>query len=251
VLRHLGTQIYVVGSDYVYPRTLGATIRKLVQRAGGVISGDRYVPLGTTNFGSVIDEISVCRPEVVISNIVGTDSVPAFYRQFRSAGYTADTLPIAATVTSEVEVRAMTAGHAVGHYMTATYFGSLANPSNGRYVSAFTARFGKDAVTHVPQIGAYNAVWLLAMAARRSVDLSFDSLRSALVGITFDENPEGWPIRVFPNHHTDHPSYIGRTRSDGQFDIVAEFGPRDPDPYPPVIVPERNRPRAGTVGELG
>ncbi|MEZ5124362.1 MAG: transporter substrate-binding protein [Solirubrobacterales bacterium] len=245
VLAHLGTRIYMVGSDYVYPRAVGTMIRKLVADAGGQVMADRYVPLGGTDFAEVVAEISADRPDVVVSNIVGSDSTAAFYRRFRAAGHTAASLPIAATVTTEVEVQAMGAENAAGHFMIATYFGSLDNPANNRYRAAMRARFGPDSVTHVTQVGAYNAVQLFARAADRAPDLTAPSLRAALVGTTFDGNPEGWPVRVHPNHHTDHPCYIGCTRDDGQFDVIAQFEPRAPDPYPEAIVPSFRRPPVG------
>jgi urea transport system substrate-binding protein len=242
IFAHLGRRIYMVGSDYVYPRTLGTMIRRIARAAGADVIADRYVPLGCETFAPVIEEIGALRPEVVISNVVGSDSVPAFYREFRAAGHTAATLPIAATVTTEIELQTMGPEVGAGHFMIGTYFGSLANPVNQRYVAAFRARFGADAVTHVAQVGAYNAVWLFARAAGRARDLSLPALREAFVGTTFEDNPEGRPITVHPDHHTDHPCYIGCARADGQFDVLAEFPPRSPEPYPSMIVPERNRP---------
>lgn len=242
IFERLGQRIYMVGSDYVYPRTLGAMIKRIARNAGAEVIADRYVPLGCVTFGSVIEEIGALRPDVVISNVVGSDSVPAFYREFRAAGHTAATLPIAATVTTEIELQTMGPEVGAGHFMIGTYFGSLANPVNERYVAAFRERFGPDAVTHMPQVGAYNAVWLFARAAARARDLSLDGLREAFVGATFEDNPEGWPVTVHPDHHTNHACYIGCARTDGEFDILAEFPPRRPEPYPSMIVPERNRP---------
>jgi len=247
ILGNLGSRIYMVGSDYVYPRTIGFMIGKVAAEAGADIAADRYVPLGCTEFGAVLDDIAAVRPDVVISNLVGSDSVPAFYRQFRLAGHTAASLPIAATVTTEIELQAMGPEHGAGHFMTAAYFGSLRNAANDAYVAAVRARFGADAVTHVTQVGAYNAVWLFALAAARAGSLSLDALRAAFIRTSFADNPEGWPVTVHPNQHTDHPSYIGCARPDGQFDVVADFPPRSPEPYPSVIVPESRRPPAATA----
>jgi urea transport system substrate-binding protein len=247
VVDHLGSRLYVVGSDYVYPRTLGVIIQRLARTLGAEVLAERYVPLGTTEFRSVIEEIEAIRPDVVVSNVVGSDSVPALYRQFHAAGHRAETLPIAATVTTEIEVQAMGPEYNVGHYMTATYFGSLDGEQNRRYVEAFRARFGPEAVTHVPQVGAYNAVRLVGIAAARAADLTPPALRESLLGARFDGNPEGWPTTISANHHTDHPSYIGRGRADGQFDVLASFPPRPPDPFPPSIVHESRRGREPTM----
>ena len=66
ILGQLGTRLYVVGSDYVYPRALGAIIKGLVEGAGDVIA-DRYLPLGSTRVDNVIEEIERAQPDVVVS----------------------------------------------------------------------------------------------------------------------------------------------------------------------------------------
>lgn len=245
ILGQLGRRLYVVGSDYVYPRALGAIIKGLVQGRGEVVA-DRYLPLGSTRVDDVIEEIGRTQPDVVVSNLVGV-STPAFYREFRQAGYTSERLPIAATVTTELDINLMGPEAATGHYMTATYFQSLANPANKRYVGAIKQRFGADAVTHIPQVGAYNAVWLVALALRSAGELTRESLRLALPGTRFDDSPEGYPTTIFANHHTDHPSYIGCATANGQFEVIAAFPPTSPDPYPPAIVPTWKRPPVTTV----
>lgn len=242
ILEHLGDRIYVVGSDYIYPRTVSAIIDAIARTTGATIVAERYVPLGETDFSSVLAEISDTRPTVIVSNVVGTLSTSMFYQQFGRAGFDASTLPIAATVTSEIDLQAMGPESGAGHYMAATYFSSLNNAENSRYLRSFSSRFGADAPTHVTQIGAYNAVWLLARAATHAPDRTVDSLRHALTRTQFEGNPEGWPLTVYANHYTSHPSYIGRARTDGQFEVLAEYPSRAPSPFPAVIVPPQNRP---------
>jgi urea transport system substrate-binding protein len=242
ILDNLGKNIYIVGSDYLYPRTVSAIVQKLGKEGGGTIVGDKYFPLGSTEFGPVIADIKSKNPDVVFSNLVG-DSTPAFYKQFRAAGFTPDQLPIAATVTTEIEVQAMGAENAAGNYMTSTYFESLDNPANQAYVKAMKAKYGESTVTHMPQVGTYDAVWLFAKAAATiDGDLTTEALQGALVGATYDGNPEGQPITIFDNHHCNHPSYVGKCNDQGQYDVVATFAPREADPFPVEVVPENKRP---------
>jgi ABC-type branched-subunit amino acid transport system substrate-binding protein len=233
--------MYIVGSDYIYPRTVSAIVKKLAAQNGGRVVADRYFQLGTTEFGSVISDIQSKNPDVVVSNLVG-DSTPAFYKQYRSAGLTADKLPIAATVTTEVEVQAMGPQNAAGHFMTSTYFQSLDNPANKKFVAAYQERYGADAVTHMPLVGTYNAVWLFADAAKKAKDLSTGSLTKALVGATYADSPEGQATTISANHHCNHPSYVGQCGTDGQYKTVATFRPRQADPFPPQVVPASKRP---------
>lgn len=242
IAEHLGRRFYMVGSDYVYPRTAGQIIQRIAADRGATVAADRYVPLGQVEFASILDDIARVAPDVVICNLVGNDSVPAFYRQFHAAGYRADTLPIAATVTSEVELSVMGPEVSEGHFMTASYFTSLQNPANLKHRAAFAARFGDDAVQQVVSTAAYNGVWLLALAARTTGDVSVPALRATLPGTTFDGNPEGHPISFRANHHTTHGSYIGVANDRGEYDVIATSSVREPDPYPELLVPAERRP---------
>lgn len=242
IVEHLGRRLYMVGSDYVYPRTAGQIIQRVAAARGATVLADRYVPMGQVEFATILEDIARVEPEVVICNLVGNDSVPAFYRQFHAAGYRAETLPIAATVTSEVELSVMGPEVSQGHFMTASYFTSLQNPANLKHRAAFAARFGDDAVQQVVSTAAYNGVWLLALAARAAGDVSVPALRAALPGTTFDGNPEGHPISFRANHHTTHGSYIGVANDRGEYDVIATSSVREPDPYPELLVPAERRP---------
>ncbi|MFT4035099.1 MAG: transporter substrate-binding protein [Patulibacter sp.] len=244
ILGNLGRRFYMVGSDYVYPRTAGQIIQRVVGGRGGEVAVDRYVPLGQTDFAATLEEIDRLKPDVVLCNLVGNDSVPAFYRQFYDGGFRASTLPIAATVTTEAELQLMDPAVAAGHFMAASYFASLSNPANVDHRAAFAARFGRGAVTHVVSTAAYNAIWLLALAARTAGGSSASTVSRALPGTTFDGSPEGVPITVRANRHTTHAAHVGIAGVDGGYDVVASCGLQEPDPYPALLVPAQRRPSA-------
>ncbi|MEA2321901.1 MAG: urea transport system substrate-binding protein [Solirubrobacteraceae bacterium] len=245
VVKNLGKRVFIVGSDYLYPRTMSTIEKLLIEENGGAVVDDRYFPLGTTEFASVIASFSDKKPDVVLSNMVG-DSIPAFYKQFRSAGFTADRLPIAATVTTEQEVQAMGPQDAAGHYMSATYFQSLENAANENFVKAYKAKFGADEVTNMPMVGMYDAVHLFAEAAKGLEKIDTQSLAKAMVGTTFADAPEGIPVEVLPNHHISLPSLVGKADAKGQYQVVENFGARKPDPFPAAIVPKGKIPSCPT-----
>ena len=242
IFETLGKKVYVIGSDYVYPRTLSVMIQTLAKGAGAQIVADRYVPLGSPDLRHIVREISELQPDVVISNLVGVDSLRSLYRELHRAGLDARKLPIAATVTTEFEVSEIGPEYVQGHYMVSTYFGSLENTANESYVAALKHRFGDTTVPHVAQVGAYNAVWVLAEALRQSAVPTPTAIRAALKNTSFDGNPEGWPLVMRDNHHSTHGSYIGVAEEDGSYAVVMTTPPCEPDPYPPSIVPAEKRP---------
>jgi urea transport system substrate-binding protein len=239
VLEHLGDRIALIGSDYIYPRTAGAIATRLITDRGGTVLSDRYVPLGQVDFGEVIAEIARVRPSVVISNLVGNDSVPAFYSEYRSAGLRADSVPIAATVTTELDLRTMGSAAGAGHYMTGSYFSTIDGPANRAYLEALRKRTAVEPSAHAAQVGAYNAIHLLAAAAERVTDPdSTEAWLAAFPGTAFAGSPEEHPITVGADLHTSHPAHIGRADEYGRFTIIESWPASAPDPYPALLLEE-------------
>ncbi|GAC84528.1 putative ABC transporter substrate-binding protein [Gordonia paraffinivorans NBRC 108238] len=225
----LGRRVYVVGSDYIYPRVLSEAIRRLAGRLGIEVVGDRYSPIGETRFEAIIDDIAAKQPSVVISNLVSTDSTTAFYTQYHLAGFTAETTPIAATVTTELDLAHMPTEVSDGHYMVATYFSGLSSGVNADYRRQLLEVRGQ-VWSHAVQVGAFNAVHALALAAETAGSLDHDDLSRALIGIRFDDSPEGAPFFFRANHYSAHPAYIGRAEH-GRYSVIREFDARLPDPW--------------------
>ena len=57
VLAHVGSRIFLVGSDYVFPRTANNLVRSEVENRRGSIVGERYVPQG----GMALRLARICR----------------------------------------------------------------------------------------------------------------------------------------------------------------------------------------------
>ena len=58
----LGQRFFLVGSDYVFPRTAHAIIRDQVTALGGAVVGEAYLPLGSQDVAAVVAAIVAARP---------------------------------------------------------------------------------------------------------------------------------------------------------------------------------------------
>ena len=80
---------YLIGSDYIWPRTSMKIARKHIeQHLGGTVVGEEYVALGDTQFGSVINKIKLKKPDVIYAAVVGGSNV-AWFKQLNAAGLNA------------------------------------------------------------------------------------------------------------------------------------------------------------------
>jgi len=149
LLQNQGKRFYLVGSDYVFPRTSNKIIKAHIKRKGGTLAGEEYVQLGTTEFGDLIERIKKAKPDVVFNTLNG-DSNLAFYQQYKDAGISAEEIPIMATSVAEEEIRRIGGDIAAGHYASWSYFQSIDTPANRAFVQNFQRRYGSDRVTSDP-----------------------------------------------------------------------------------------------------
>lgn len=229
--REKGKTTFLVGSDYIYPRTCNKIAKPTVARMGGKVVGEEYAPLGHTEFSSIINKIKAAKPDWIYSTVVGGSNV-AFYKQLRAAGLDGTKQKLLSTVVSENEIEGIGKDNAVGYYACMGYFQSLKNPANERFVKAFKAKYGQDRVIGDPMEVAYNCVYLWKLAVEKAKSFDPQKVLAACAGIELDA-PEG-KVRVHAkNQHVWKKVRIGKARSDGQFDIVWESSDMiEPNPFP-------------------
>lgn len=225
-----GKTFFLVGSDYIYPRTCNKIAKPTIARVGGKVVGEEYAPLGHTEFSSIINKIKAAKPDWIYSTVVGGSNV-AFFKQLKAAGLDGSKQKLLSTVVSENEIEGIGKDNAVGYYACMGYFQSIKNPENARFVKAFKTKYGQDRVIGDPMECAYNSVYLWKLAAEKAKSLDVPAVIAASSGLEFHA-PEGL-IRVHKtNHHVAKKVRVGRARADGQFDIVFESALIEPNPFP-------------------
>lgn len=224
---------YLLGSDYIWPRTSNKIARKHIEKLGLKVVGEEYYPLGHTQFNSVINKIKLKKPDVIYAIVVGGSNV-AFYKQLKAAGIDmTKEKPLVLTISvTEDEVLGIGGENIVGAYAAMKYFQSLPNDNNKAFVEAFKARWGKDAVIGDVTQAAYLGPWLWKAAVEKAGSFDIDKVRAASPGIELTTAPEGY-VKIHPNHHLWSKTRIGHARADGQYDVVFETEKLiEPNPFP-------------------
>ena len=222
---------YLVGSDYIWPRTSNKIARKHIEDVlGGEVVGEEYYPLGNTNFGSLINKIRLKKPDVVYSSIVGGSNV-AWWKQLNAAGITADRQTIMTISVTEDEVLGIGGENMEGFYSAMKYFQSLDNENNQAFVEAFKARWGEDSVIGDVTQAAYLGPWLWKAAVEKAGSFDVDAVAEASAEIELTTGPEGY-VRIHPNHHLWSKLRVGQWGADGQATVVYESDLIEPNPFP-------------------
>jgi len=232
IVRKNGPRVYLIGSNYIYPRESNRIMRDLVESYSGQVVGEQYVSMEASDseLTRALEAIRMQSPDVVFSTIVGR-TAQRFYRLFAAMGFDPARVPIASLTMAEGELREIGPEFCVGHLTAASYFGSLKRENNIRFKTAFANAYGKDRPVSMWSAGAYAQVKLFERALTQAGSLDTQRLVDAALGLSLDA-PEG-PIQIDPdNNHVWLTPRIGRVRPDGEFDIVWEGkSPIKPDPY--------------------
>ena len=231
LLENKGEEFFLVGSDYVFPRTANNIIKEQLKAKGATVVGEDYLPLGNSEVTPIINKIKQALPNGgVIFNSLNGDSNVALFKQMKSAGMGPDQYPVMSVSIAEEEVKQIGPEFLTGHYASWNYFQTVDNPANTKWVEDFKAKYGEDRVTNDPMEAAYIAVYLWAQAVEKAGTTDIPAVREAAYGQTMDA-PEG-TVTMDPNHHLTKTVRIGEVREDGMFDIVyATDAPVEPVPW--------------------
>lgn len=228
--KNKGKTFFLVGSDYIYPRTCNKIAKPTIARVGGKTLGEEYAPLGHTEFSSIINKIKAAKPDCIYSTVVGGSNV-AFFKQLVASGLSGDKQTLLSTVVSENEIDGIGKENAAGYYACMGYFQSLKNPANEKFVKAIKAKYGQDRVVGDPMECGYTAVYFWKLACEKAKSFDVNKVVAASSDLALDA-PEGKIKLHKSNHHTWKHARIGRARPDGQFDIVHESALIEPNPFP-------------------
>jgi urea transport system substrate-binding protein len=214
-LLHLGRQrFFLVGTDYVYPRTTNAIIRNyLASRGVGADAVDElYVPFGEKSWSERVHAIRrfAGRDGAIIATLSG-DSNVHFFRERARQGLDADILPVMSLSLGEAEMPALKERNLVGHMVCWSYLHAIDTPENHAFIEEWREFTGNaQAMTNDPMEASWVGfqLWAQSVAAAKTTDV--DAVRRALAGRSI-RAPSGFDVRLdAENQHLHMPAFIGR-----------------------------------------
>ena len=190
---------FLIGSDYIWPRTSMKIARKHIE-----------------NFQ---------KGKVVGSNV-------AFYKALKAAGITGDKQLLVTLSVTEDEMTGVGGENFTGFYSSMKYFQTLDNENNKKFVAAFKAKYGPNAVIGDVTQAGYLGPWLWKAAVEKAKSFDVDKVVAASPGLELKTAPEGY-VKVDANHHLWSKSRIAVGQPDGTFKVVSESPELiKPDPFP-------------------
>lgn len=225
-------KVFLLGSDYVFPRTANMIIEAQAKELGLEIVGEEYADMDQTDFAAIISKIEKADPDIIVNTLNGTGNV-SFFKQMSEKNYTSEDYMTMSFSIAEEEVKTIGSDILKGHMVSWNYYQTTDTEENEKFVKAYKEKYGEDRVTSDPVEAAYDAVYLWKAAVEKAESFEVDDVKEAIKsGEVSFEAPEGTVTINEDNQHVSKTVRIGVVKEDGLiYETYSTDKPVDPDPY--------------------
>ncbi|RQV07390.1 ABC transporter substrate-binding protein [Burkholderia cenocepacia] len=152
----------IVVADYAPGQDAIEAYSNTFKKLGGTVTAEVRVPLGTADFSSYLQRVRDAKPQGVFLFMPVGPMSAGFIKAYKDraldrAGITL----LATTETMESDLPAI-GDSALGLQTALHYSPYLATPENRAFVSAYKAKYGKDAMPSIASVAAYDAMHVIA-----------------------------------------------------------------------------------------
>jgi branched-chain amino acid transport system substrate-binding protein len=144
-------------ADYAFGHDLLKVAKRFMGANGGAFAADKLMPTDVTDFSPILLEIRNARPDLVISNLAGTQ-IGNFLKQYTEFGLT---FPVAGFGFDTAIAWGAGRGNFLGTWPLVWHH-LLDTPASKKFVGDFTARYNRPPENQA--WGDYNAMKLVAQA---------------------------------------------------------------------------------------
>jgi ABC-type branched-subunit amino acid transport system substrate-binding protein len=214
---------FLVGNDYAFGRGMLDFTKKYIQKAGGQVVGEEYLPIDGSDWTPVLSKIRSVKPDALISATAGGAPNVSLAKQLKGSGLS---LPYGNLAIDEGTAKSM-GDVSSGMYISASYLTTIDTPENQKFLAAMKQRFGSDLKTpnelSVPQ---YEAFYLYKAAVEKAGSTDRDKVIRALGEASFT-GPRG-EVRMNKSRHTALAMRLGQIQADGSVKILQTFKSVEP-----------------------
>jgi len=199
-----------IAADYSFGHASTDGIKKALSSRGAKLVTSLYSPLGTTDYGSYLSQLTG-KGGLVVS-LSGTDAVN-FFKQALSFGILQkyDTV-VANTGLQSTTLKALGDKRLVGALGTNTWLPTADNPETKAFVAAYTKKVGEAPTENIGN--GYLGMQTIFAGVKKADSVAPGDVAHALEGLTYD-SIQGTVTMRAADHQIEAPTYVGRVKSAG------------------------------------
>jgi urea transport system substrate-binding protein len=216
-------KFFLIGSDYAFGRGMLAFTKAYIEKTGGKVVGEEYLPMDGSDWTPIISKLKSAAPDALITSTAGGAPNVTLTKQLRAAGVT---LSYGNLAVDEGTAKSM-GTDAEGIYLSASYVTGIDSAANKTFLVAMQKKFGAELKTpndlSVPE---YEAVYAYKAAAEKAGSTEEAKVLKALGEVSV-EGPRG-KIEMSKQHHAPLTMYLGQVQADGSVKAIKSFPNVDP-----------------------
>jgi len=218
--KNFGKKIYIVAADYNFGHISADWAKKYAKQAGAEVVGTDFIPLESSDFGAVINNLQAAKPDVVVSLLVGGNHT-AFYRQFASTGLNKTMKIVSTTFGDGSEHIVLAPKESEGVTVAFPYFQELKTSENAAFVRTWHAAYGQS-YPYVPNsaVTVWNGWHLWAAAVKKAGSLDRDKVTAALESGLSIDSPSGKVTMNPGSHHVTQNVSIAEANDKHGFKVL-------------------------------
>ncbi|WP_316183055.1 substrate-binding protein [Bradyrhizobium sp. SZCCHNRI1009] len=214
---------FLIGSDYAFGRGMLGFTKSYIEKTGGKVVGEEYLPMDGSDWTSIISKLKTSGADALITSTAGGAPNVTLTKQLRAAGVN---LPYGNLAVDEGTAKGMGAD-AAGIYLSASYVTGIDTPANKTFLAAMAKKFGAELKTpndlSVPE---YEAVYAYKAAVEKAGSTDQDKVLKALAEVSVD-GPRG-TIKMDKQRHAPLTMYLGQVQANGSVKVIQSFANVDP-----------------------
>lgn len=209
---------YLIGSDYAFGRGMLKFARNYIEAHGGKVLGESLLPLGDSDWTSIISKMEAAHPDAILSSTAGGAPNVTLMKQMKSAGVNV----LYGNLALDEGTAKAIGQPAVGVYMAQSYFTELNNKANAQFMAGLKKKFGTRMKTpNGMSEPEYDGIYLYKAAVEKAGTTKWRKVLAALPTVSFD-GPRG-KIQMSHQHHTPMNIYIGRLEKNLSVNIIKTY----------------------------
>ncbi|WP_376707272.1 substrate-binding protein [Bradyrhizobium vignae] len=210
------------GANYVWPRTLNAHARTLIESHGGEVVFEEYYPLDQLDFSATVNRIISNKVEMVFNTII-PPGVGPFVKQLNEAGYVKNGGRLSAVTYDENMLNIHQANEIEGLTSCLDYFNAVAkdDPVSAKIQASYDREFPGNFLFAAGSAatGTYRGLKLWEAAVKEAGKTDRESVAAALDHAKIAEGPGG-PAEMVPGQRHCKMNMYTAVAKGGNFEII-------------------------------
>jgi ABC-type branched-subunit amino acid transport system substrate-binding protein len=220
LIKNGGKKFYLPSADYVWPHTLNAYARVVIEKNGGEVIGEEYFPVDHNNYSATVNKIMSSGVNVVFNTTI-PPGVAAFFKQLNEAGFQKRGGRLACVFYDENALGITPAHEIEGLASCLDYFKAVDDPFGNQLQAEYGKLFGdKNPFTAGSgATGMYRGIKLWEAAVKEAKSVKRGPVAAALDHAKISDGPGGGSEMVPGTRHVKMNMYTAVSKG-GKYEIV-------------------------------